>query len=130
KKKANQDKTVERSGALKMTGRPDIPLEFSMSPWLSSIRTDESGTRLEKFRSDMQRDALAGKAWTDLAKQAETPQERLQIALRMLPLPAAFREAARAARSMIRTARKENQPVERQLELLYWLAAVSSFSVP
>lgn len=124
--KGNAPGTPRRS-----MGRPDIPVEFAMSPWLSSTRTDDSGARSEQFWSDIRRDAQTGEFWADQARRAkDDSRKRLQIALKMLPLPAAFREAAIAVRTMIREARKDKRSTGRQLELLYWLAAVASFSVP
>ncbi len=47
-----------------------------------------------------------------------------------MPLPASFREATIATRALIRGKRKENELYDEQLYLLYWLAAVDSFSIP
>jgi hypothetical protein len=131
-KKVARARKVNASGTTRRSmGRPDIPVEFAMSPWLSSTRTDDSGTRSEQFWSDIRRDAQAGEFWADQVRRAkDDSRQRLQIALKMLPLPAAFREAAVAVRTMIREARKDRRSTGRQLELLYWLAAVASFSVP
>ena len=56
--------------------------------------------------------------------------KRIRRALEKLPLPAAFREAAIAAREIIREKIKNHQDYEEDLALLYWLAALNSFSVP
>ncbi|MGE0434029.1 MAG: hypothetical protein AB7S36_17370 [Planctomycetota bacterium] len=46
--------------------------------------------------------------WADaIRKLKDKPQERLAMALRHLPLPAAFREAAVALRALIRAKQKE-----------------------
>lgn len=131
KKAARAAKPKTAATPRRSMGRPDVPVEFAMSPWLSSTRTDDSGLRSEQFWNDVRRDAQAGESWADQARRArDDSQKRLQIALKMLPLPAAFREAAIAVRALIRDARKEKRSSGRQLELLYWLAAVASFSVP
>lgn len=131
-KKAARTVKAKTSGTPRRSmGRPDVPVEFAMSPWLSSMRTDDSGSRSEQFWNDIRRDAQAGEFWADQARRAkDDSQKRLHIALKVLPLPAAFREAAIAVRAMIREAKKEKRSTGRQLELLYWLAAVASFSVP
>ena len=79
----------------------------------------------------MREDLDAGEFWADRIKRYRTDaQVRLRLALEYLPLPAAFREASVALRSIIRTKRKEKQPYEEELAFLYWLAAICSFSVP
>lgn len=47
-----------------------------------------------------------------------------------LPLPGAFNEAAVAVRALIRGQRKVSEDAGLSLQLLYWLAAVASFSIP
>lgn len=131
KKTAKTTKVKPSGTPRRPMGRPDIPVEFALSPWLSSTRTDDSGSRSEQFWSDIRRDAQAGEFWADQARRAkDDSQKRLQIAMKVLPLPAAFHEAAISVRAMIRDAKKDKRSTGRQLELLYWLAAVSSFSVP
>lgn len=55
------------------------------------------------------------------------PGERLELALKMLPLPAAFREAAIASRAIIRQKRKDKQEHDNLLQGLYMLAALEGF---
>ena len=78
------------------------------------------------------RDAIqSGEFWADKIKHLRgEPIERLRLAIDNLPLPGAFREAAIATRALIRERRKLKEPYEDQLTLLYWLAAIDSFSVP
>lgn len=47
-----------------------------------------------------------------------------------LPVTGAFTEAAVAVRALIRDQRKKGQDGGSWLQLLYWLAAVASFSIP
>lgn len=55
---------------------------------------------------------------------------RLKNAMENLPLPAAFREAMIALRAIIRQLRKEKAGWLEEIKLLYWLAAIDSFSKP
>jgi hypothetical protein len=71
-----------------------------------------------------------GVFWADAIKEMrDDPEKRLSFAKRHLPLPAAFREAAIALRSIIRTRRKSKSPVESQLSELHFLAAIASLGV-
>ncbi len=134
KKSRNKAKTAplaSRAQAAKTMARPDVPVEFALSSWLSSSRTDETGTRTDKFWDDFRRDVQNGEYWADKSKQARAnPRERLGIAMKMLPLPEAFRDAALAVRTLIREANKAKEPTDRLVELLYWLAAIASFGIP
>ena len=78
------------------------------------------------------KDAItSGEFWADrIAFLRTDPERRLLLALDNLPLPEAFREAAIAVRSLVRTKRKLRVDFNEELTLLYWLAAVNSFSVP
>jgi hypothetical protein len=72
-----------------------------------------------------------GEFWADRIKEYKgEPAKRLKLALENMPLPASFREAAIATRTLIREKRKEKESYDEQLYLLYWLAAVDSFSIP
>lgn len=76
-------------------------------------------------------DIDSGEFWADRIKQYRgEPAERLRIAINNLPLPGAFREAAIATRALINKKKKEKSSYQEELALLYWLAAVDSFSVP
>lgn len=55
------------------------------------------------------------------------PEKRLKYALTMLPLPAAFREASIAYRSIIREKRKVNIEYKKLLEKFYVLLATQGF---
>lgn len=102
-----------------------------MKPWLQTSSDSEAGARSADFWASMREDIDAGEFWADRIKRYRADaQARLQLALKHLPLPAAFREASVALRSMIRTKRKEKQSYEEELAFLYWLAAIESFSVP
>lgn len=69
--------------------------------------------------------------WADkIKKYRDNPEKRLEIAMENLPLPAAFREAAIALRAKIRSKKKTKTSFETELDKLYQLAAIESFSVP
>ncbi len=73
----------------------------------------------------------SGEFWADrIASLRNDPERRLLLALDNLPLPAAFREAAVAVRALVRAKKKLRVACNDELTLLYWLAAVNSFSVP
>lgn len=72
-----------------------------------------------------------GTFWADeIKKYRDNPEKRLKIAIENLPLPAAFREAAIALRAKIRSKRKVKINFDSELEMLYLLAVIESFSIP
>jgi hypothetical protein len=82
----------------------------------------------ESFWERQRTSVAEGKFWADEARNArDQAEERLGIAVKNLPLPAAFREAAIALRKMIREKRMVKESDEEELEFLYSLAAVKSF---
>ncbi len=99
--------------------------------WLTTENSEETGTLSVEFWQ-RHKDAIAsGEFWADrIALLHSDPEKRLQLALDNLPLPRAFREAAVAVRSLVREKKKLRIAVKEELTLLYWLAAVNSFSVP
>lgn len=110
---------------------PDMQTCCMAEPWHKT----ESPAETAAFSADFwqrHRDAIqSGEFWADEIKHLRgEPTERLRLAIENLPLPAAFREAAVATRALIRERQKSKTPYEDQLTLLYWLAAIDSFSVP
>lgn len=70
-----------------------------------------------------------GEFWADALKRVRNnPVDRLTMARRHLPLPAAFREAAIALRSIIRARRKAGEQTDDVLLELHHLAAVASLA--
>lgn len=81
----------------------------------------------DRHRKELQ----VGEFWADRIKKLRNePIKRLSLALENLPLPASFREGAIAIRALISEKRKAKANYEEELALLYWLAAINSFSVP
>lgn len=71
-----------------------------------------------------------GEFWADaIRKLINDPEERLKMAKRHLPAPAAFREAALALRAIIRECRKQKTDFSAALTDLYRLAAIWSFYI-
>lgn len=100
-------------------------------PWRKTETSDDTDAFSSEFWSRHREDIASGNFWADrIKKYRSEPAERLRIALENLPLPAAFREAAIAVRSLIRACRKATESYDEQLTFLYWLAAIDSFGVP
>ena len=70
----------------------------------------------------------SGEFWFDIIKTVRNDNaKRLKMALKELPLPAAFDESAKAIRSIIRDKKKQNISFDDELKFLYKLACVRSF---
>lgn len=98
-------------------------------PWLGTTSNED----LIDFSPDLWGShwEQAGEFWTDRTNEFKNnPDMRFRIAIGNLPLPAAFREAAIAIRTIIRYERKTGHEYQDKLILLYWLAAVNSLNVP
>jgi len=59
-------------------------------------------------------------------KLRESPRERFDLAIRYLPLPGAFREAAKALRQRVREKKKLGEPLEEELGQLYRLGCLEN----
>ena len=72
-----------------------------------------------------------GVFWADAIKKIRNdPYDRLALAKRNLPLPAAFRETAISLRAIIRHQRKQMLDYGNPLKMLYRWAAIWSFYIP
>ena len=99
--------------------------------WINSLDDKGSEYFSSKFWIDHKIDLAKGKFWADEIKELKNePLGKLALALRNLPLPAAFKNAAVATRALIREKRKTKENYEKELWLLYWLAAINSFPIP
>jgi len=94
--------------------------------------TDLDATKhAEDFWSRHRNELQSGEFWADRIKKLKgEPIQRLALALENLPLPASFREAAIATRALIRDKINQEINYDEELALLYWLAAINSFSIP
>jgi hypothetical protein len=98
--------------------------------WHKTKNFNETEQQQECFWREISKSIEIGTFWADeIKKYKNEPVKRLQIALNNLPLPAAFREAMIAIRAMIRSKRKSKEKYEDELSMLYWLAAIDSFSL-
>ncbi len=99
--------------------------------WIDTTQRDAPEACSKAFWERHRGELESGRFWADRIKsEYGNPAERLRIALENIPLPGAFGEAAIATRALIRAKRKSNEDWSDELGLLYWLAAIASFSVP
>jgi len=99
--------------------------------WIRTETEEEALSFSTRFWNKSSSDLANEEFWADKIKEFRgEPAKRLAMAMNNLPLPAAFREAAISLRAMIRPKRKVNEEFSEELALLYWLAAIASFSVP
>jgi len=99
--------------------------------WLETQNDEEAEEHASDFWSRHRSALLTGEFWADRIKKLKSePVKRLELALKNLPLPASFREAAVAMRALAREKRKAGDNYGEELALLYWLAAINSFSIP
>lgn len=98
--------------------------------WLD-ISSVHAQSFTEDFWNNLRNDLNNGGFWADeIRLYKDQPIKRLKFALENLPLPAAFREAIVAIRSLIRSKIAAKGDYSNEISLLYWLAAIESFSVP
>lgn len=99
--------------------------------WHKTETDSDAAKHAEDFWSRHRDELQSGEFWADRIKKLKgEPIQRLALALENLPLPASFREAAIATRTLIRDKRKQEINYDEELALLYWLAAINSFSTP
>src|SRR5690606_18037656 len=109
-------------------GPLEIPPNPQKTPWLASTALDAPEEFCAQFWNSLRQDLDNGTFWHDEIKNYRNlPEQRLALAMRNLPLPAAFRESAIALRAIIRAAKKNKQDYTSPSHLLYWLAALKSF---
>ena len=100
--------------------------------WLRTKDDREAARAAQEMLAEHRRQSLEeGGFWADRIKAVrDAPLERLRLALANLPLPAAFTEAAKSLRPMIRQKRRAKAAWADELEALYWLAAAHSLWQP
>lgn len=99
--------------------------------WNKTQNDEEAEKHASDFWIRHRAELEAGEFWADRIKKLRgEPEKRLKLAIDNLPLPASFREAAVATRALIREKRKTKDNYDEELALLYWLAAIESFSIP
>ena len=99
--------------------------------WINTESEDQANSSSTKFWETLRKDLNREAFWADKIRSFRgDPAKRLAMALDNLPLPAAFREGAVALRAFIRQKRKTKESFSNELALLYWFAAIDSFSIP
>lgn len=99
--------------------------------WLDTSDVQSSADNQAAFWDKLRAELQDGTFWADrITELRDQPVARLKLAIENLPLPAAFREAAIATRALIHGRIKKSEDFIEELALLYWLAAIESFSVP
>ena len=110
------------------TRTPEEARQLQERMWALELRATSGGS---EYRVRRERLFDNGEFWADaIGKLKDHPSERLDMAKRHLPLPAAFREAATSLRAIIRQNRTQKTDCRRALEELYLLATIWSFCVP
>ena len=99
--------------------------------WHKTETDVDAEKRADDFWSRHRSELQSGEFWANRIKKLQgEPVKRLVVALKNMPLPASFREAAIATRALIRDKRQRKASYDDELALLYWLAAINSFSIP
>lgn len=99
--------------------------------WINTETDEQANSSSIKFWGGLRNDLNNEVFWADKIKEFRgEPVKRLAMALDNLPLPAAFREATVALRALIRVKKKAKEIFNDELALLYWFAAIDSFSIP
>lgn len=99
--------------------------------WYNTESDSEAQDHMADFWIQHRKELREGDFWAERIKEFKgEPVKQLRVALENLPLPASFREAAIATRAMIREKRRLKENYDDELVLLYWLAAINSFSIP
>lgn len=96
--------------------------------WIDTEIEEHASQHGEAFWTDHRKAIQDDSFWADKIKELrDEPEARLELALENLPLPGAFREAAKALRAVIRNAKKEGPDWKPLLQRLYQMAAYESF---
>lgn len=99
--------------------------------WINTETDNQASSSSIKFWQKLRNDLNNEDFWADKIKDFRgEPVKRLSMAMNNFPLPAAFLEASIALRSLIRQKKKDKNPFIDELSLLYWFAAINSFSIP
>lgn len=99
--------------------------------WLNTETDLDAATYSYDFWERHRDELKSGNFWTERIKELRgEPGRRLAIALENMPLPGSFKEAAIAIRTLIRDKKHKKSACDVELALLYWLAAINSFSIP
>ena len=99
-----------------------------MPTWFEKRTINKSSNSIMMDYINHHKQIESGEFWFDIIKTVRNDNaKRLKMALKELPLPAAFDESAKAIRSIIRDKKKQNISFDDELKFLYKLACVRSF---
>jgi len=99
-----------------------------MSDWYKKMTISETSDPVWENFLSLKEQIQSDEFWFDaIRKNRNDNTERLKLALKNLPLPAAFSEAAKAIRTSIRELKKHKEDYSEMLTKLYKLACVRSF---
>ncbi|MDY3305576.1 hypothetical protein [Psychrobacter sanguinis] len=98
--------------------------------WFNETQDDVNKRIMSGISLSLGGTATEDSFWlTELQRNKTNPYKRYQSALKGLPYPAAFREAALGLRAIIREKAKNKQSAEEELTELYKIAVWQSFSM-
>ena len=106
---------------------PGDRLSAEQKVWLGWFAEIGVSTSLIKISSPRQKPAVPRGAIRSDGSAEKAARTRLRKGIKAMPLPAGFREAAKALRSLIRTERKQHGDYSALLRDLYRTAATESF---
>lgn len=101
--------------------------------WMDLNEDKEAELFTTDFWNKNRKDITTGKFWADEIKKSRSePEKRLSLALKNLPLPHAFKEAAIALRAIIKLKKVDSDltSITDELKALYQLAVINSFMIP
>lgn len=99
--------------------------------WFNETQEDVNKRIMSGINPSLGGTATEDSFWlTEVQRNKTNPYKRYQSALKGLPYPAAFREAALGLRAIIRDKAKNKQSFEKELTELYKIAVWQSFSMP
>lgn len=96
-------------------------------------RSENALAAKEKYMSfwvSLRKEFDDNNSWVERVKSESDDVQKLELALKYIPLPQAFKQSAIALRSLIKSKKKDSTPYIDELYFLYWLASIKSFSVP
>lgn len=99
--------------------------------WFNETQEDVNKRIMSGINPSLGGTATEDSFWlTEVQRNKTNPYKRYQSALKGLPYPAAFREAALGLRAIIRDKAKNKQSFKKELTELYKIAVWQSFSMP
>lgn len=98
--------------------------------WSNSENAVAAKEKDRSFWANLKKEFDDDNSWVGRVKSESDDNQKLELALKYIPLPQAFKQSAIALRSLIKSKKKDSAPYIDELYFLYWLASIKSFSVP